>query len=124
MPVRPDYQRTYIYIYIYIYKKIYTYICVYIYIYMLKTLVITILIIIILIIHSNNYIYNTSNNTHNIFDKGLGHQRADVLRRRRLLFGRPILYTTTTQRGWCIEAFVSIPAHLQSQKSLPGGGGV
>ena len=39
--------------------------------------------------------------------------------------GRPILYTTTTtttQRGWCIEAFVSILAHLQSQKLLPGCG--
>ena len=35
-----------------------------------------------------------------------------------LLFGRPILYTTTTQRGWCIEAFVSILAQLQSQNSL------
>ena len=39
-------------------------------------------------------------------------------------FGRPILYTTTTQRVWCIEAFVSILAHLQSLKLLPGGGGV
>ena len=39
--------------------------------------------------------------------------------------GRTILYTTTTtQRGWCIEAFVSILAHLQSLKLLPGGGGV
>ena len=38
--------------------------------------------------------------------------------------GRAILYTTTTQRGWCIEAFVSILAHLQSLKLLPGGGGV
>ena len=38
--------------------------------------------------------------------------------------GRPTLYTTATQRGWCIEAFVSILAQLQSQKSLPGGGGV
>ena len=28
--------------------------------------------------------------------------------------------TTTTQRGWCIQAFVSILAHLQSQKLLPG----
>ena len=40
------------------------------------------------------------------------------------LLGRPILYTTTTQRGWCIEAFVSILAQLQSQNSLSGGGGV
>ena len=38
-------------------------------------------------------------------------------------FRRPILGTTTTQRGWCIEAFVSILAQLQSNKSLPGGGG-
>ena len=40
---------------------------------------------------------------------------------------RPNLHTTTTtttQRGWCTEPFVSILAHLQSQKSLPGGGGV
>ena len=29
--------------------------------------------------------------------------------------------TTTTQRGWCIEAFVSIIAPLQSQKLFPGG---
>ena len=40
------------------------------------------------------------------------------------LFGRPILYTTTTQRAWCTEAFVSILAQSQSQKSHPGGGGV
>ena len=32
--------------------------------------------------------------------------------------------TTTTQRGWCIEAFVSILAHLQSQKLFPEGCGV
>ena len=32
--------------------------------------------------------------------------------------------TTTTQRGWYIEAFVSILARLQSQKWPPGGGGV
>ena len=38
--------------------------------------------------------------------------------------GRPILYTTTTQRGWCIEVFVSILVQSQSQTSLPGGGGV
>ena len=38
--------------------------------------------------------------------------------------GRTILYTATTQRGWCIEAFVSIILQSQSQKSLPGGGGV
>ena len=31
---------------------------------------------------------------------------------------RPILYTTTTQRGWCIEAFVSILAQSQSQLLL------
>ena len=33
-------------------------------------------------------------------------------------FGTTTLYTattTTTQRGWCKEAFVSIRAHLQSQ---------
>ena len=43
----------------------------------------------------------------------------------RELVGRPILYnTTTTRRGWCIEAFVSTLAHLQYQKLLPGGGGV
>ena len=30
----------------------------------------------------------------------------------------------TTQRGWCIEAFVSILVQSQSQRSLPGGGGV
>ena len=42
-----------------------------------------------------------------------------------LVFGRPILYTTTTtQRGWCMEAFVPILAPLQSLKWLPGGGGV
>ena len=43
------------------------------------------------------------------------------------VFGRPTLYTaaaattttTTTQRGWCIEAFVSIRAHLQSVESSP-----
>ena len=31
-----------------------------------------------------------------------------------IFLGSPILYTTTTttQRGWCIEAFVSILAHL------------
>ena len=40
------------------------------------------------------------------------------------VIGRPILYTTTTQTGWCTEAFVSILAHLQSRKLLPGGGGV
>ena len=41
------------------------------------------------------------------------------------VYGRPILYTTTTtQRGLCIEAFVSILVQSQSQKSLPGGGGV
>ena len=40
--------------------------------------------------------------------------------------GRATLYTTTTttQRGWCMEAFVSILAHLQSHKFFPGGGGV
>ena len=39
------------------------------------------------------------------------------------IIGRPILYTTTTtQRGWCIEAFVSILVQSQSQKTLPGGG--
>ena len=38
--------------------------------------------------------------------------------------GRAILYTTTTQRGWCIGAFVSILARLQSPKLLPGGAGV
>ena len=36
--------------------------------------------------------------------------------------GRPMLYITTTQRGWCIEAFVSIL--VQSQSQNPGGGGV
>ena len=43
-----------------------------------------------------------------------------------LLLRRPILYTTTTttQRGWCIETVLSILAYLQSQKPLPGGGGV
>ena len=45
-----------------------------------------------------------------------------------IIFGRPILYTTTTttttQTGWCTEVFVSILAHLQSRKLLPGGGGV
>ena len=36
--------------------------------------------------------------------------------------GRAMLNTTTTtQRGWCIEAFVS--THLQSQQLFPGGGG-
>ena len=39
-------------------------------------------------------------------------------------FGRLNLYTTTTQRGWCIEVFVSILVQSQSQTSLPGGGGV
>ena len=39
-------------------------------------------------------------------------------------FGRAILYTATTHWGWCTEAFVSILAQSQSQKSLPGGGGV
>ena len=34
------------------------------------------------------------------------------------------LYTTTTQRGWCIDTFASILAQSQSEKSLPGGGGV
>ena len=50
---------------------------------------------------------------------------------RRASIGKAILYTTTTtttttttQRGWCIEVFVSILTHLQSQKLLPGGGGV
>ena len=45
------------------------------------------------------------------------------------IIGRPVLYTTTTtttttttQRGWCIEAFVTILAQSQSQKSDPGGG--
>ena len=38
--------------------------------------------------------------------------------------GRPNLYTTTTQRGGCIEASVSILVQSQSEKSLPGGGGV
>ena len=33
-----------------------------------------------------------------------------------LMFGRAVLYTTTnTQRGWCIAAFVSILARVQSQ---------
>ena len=41
-----------------------------------------------------------------------------------IIIGRPILYTTTSQRGWCIEAFISILVQPQSQKSLPGGGGV
>ena len=40
------------------------------------------------------------------------------------LFGRPNLYTTTTQRGRCTEASVSILVRSQSRKSLPGGGGV
>ena len=40
------------------------------------------------------------------------------------LFGIAIVYTATTQRGWCTEAFVSTLTHLQSQKSLPGGGDV
>ena len=40
------------------------------------------------------------------------------------IIGRPILYTTTTQRGWCIGALVSILAQSQSQNSLSGGGGV
>ena len=36
-----------------------------------------------------------------------------------------ILYiTTTTQRGWCLEVFVSSIKHFQSQTSVPGGGGV
>ena len=33
------------------------------------------------------------------------------------MFGRPILYNTTTQRGWCTEAFVPIPAHIILQYS-------
>ena len=45
-------------------------------------------------------------------------------REREASLGRPILCTTTTQRGWCREVFVSIPVQSQSQKSLPGGGGV
>ena len=40
------------------------------------------------------------------------------------VFGRAILYITTTQRLWCVEAFVSILAHSQSQILFPGGGGV
>ena len=44
------------------------------------------------------------------------------------ILGRPILYTTTTttttQRGWCIETFVSILVQSQSRKSLPGSDGM
>ena len=40
------------------------------------------------------------------------------------LLGKPNLHTTATQRGWCIEAFVSILVQPQSPKSLLGGGGV
>ena len=39
-------------------------------------------------------------------------------------FRKTVLYTTTTQRGWYIEAFVSILVQSQSRTSLPGGGGV
>ena len=35
------------------------------------------------------------------------------------LLGRVNLHTATTQTGWCIEVFVSILAHSQSQKLLP-----
>ena len=38
--------------------------------------------------------------------------------------GRVILYTTTTQRGWRVEACVSVLVQSQCQKSHPGGGGV
>ena len=42
-----------------------------------------------------------------------------------LFFGRPILCAAaTTQRGLCVEAFVSILSQSQSQKSLPGGGDI
>ena len=43
---------------------------------------------------------------------GVAAIHASLDRNRGRLFGRAILYTTTAQRGWCIEAFVSILAHL------------
>ena len=42
-----------------------------------------------------------------------------------VIWEKYILYTTTTtQRGWCVEAFVSSTVQSQPQTSLPGGGGV
>ena len=64
------------------------------------------------------YIYTHSSNDHNNDNnKHYNNTGKDNI-------GRPILYTTTTQRGWCIEAFVSILVQSQSQESLLGGGGV
>ena len=53
--------------------------------------------------------------------RGRGPEHAVAPRRRaRRYLGRPNLYTTTTttQRGWRIEAFVSILAQLQSQNHI------
>ena len=59
--------------------------------------------------------------------RSLGDELVVTIGSKRYYIGRPILYTitttttkttttTTTQRGWCIEAFASILAQLQSQK--------
>ena len=46
-------------------------------------------------------------------------------RLRRNLSSEERFYTSPPPRGgWCTEAYVSILAHLQSLKLLPGGGGV
>ena len=83
-----------IYIYIYVYIYIYTYI--------------------------HTYIHSSSDARDSLSDALSEPFQTGVL-----LLGRPILYTTTTtQRGWFIEAFVSILVQSQSQKSLPGAGGV
>ena len=96
----------YIYIYVYTYIYIYTYyvcVCVYIYIYTH-----------IMYIYIYTYTYTHSlrrdrNPTYTGRGSAIHHKAGS---HRTPIFERPILYaTTTTHRGWCIEAFVSILAH-------------
>ena len=133
------------YIYIYVYNK-YIYVCVHIYIYIYIYIHIHTHIYMCMCVYIYIYIYiyicsltATSTTASEavpgralVCDRTINYQEstrdgyclaARIKPCARL--GTLILYTTTTtQRGWCIEVFVSILAHLQSLKLLPGGCGV
>ena len=122
------------YIYIYIYTCVYTYIYIYIYI-IIMNINISLSISLSIYIYTHTYI-------HNLTDRPCPGQQSRRIVRHDALLGQADndsedrFYTppppppprgggaTTTQRGWCIEAFVSILVHSQSQTSLPAGGGV
>ena len=66
---------------------------------------------------------NNNNNSNNDNDNNNNNNKYTIMIMLRIIIGRSILYTTTTQRGWFTEADVSILLESQCNKTFPGGGG-